>query len=194
MEYCKTKSRTLKFDLISFRKASAKTKLRRLVRRSESIVWAKGCFFEFAHFRETHGKGLKSRIASTLISFIDQTNFRTVSNFPTDFFFLSSFSSANILFPITHSLCLIFLTFPDACWKKLTRTLCVCPPASPNPQFNWGLNILSVKRALFCTPSPLKETHPFFSFLRILTGKKHRQIKLKRLEKGRKWAFGLFVH
>ena len=31
-------------------------------------------------------------------------------------------------------------------------------------------------------------------FLRILTGKKHRQIKLQRLEKVRIWAFGLLVH
>ena len=30
--------------------------------------------------------------------------------------------------------------------------------------------------------------------LRILTGKKHRQIKLQRLEKVRIWAFGLLVH
>ena len=29
--------------------------------------------------------------------------------------------------------------------------------------------------------------------LRILTGKKHRQIKLHRLEKARIWAFGLFT-
>ena len=29
---------------------------------------------------------------------------------------------------------------------------------------------------------------------RILTGKKHRQIKLQRLEKVRIWAFGLLVH
>ena len=35
----------------------------------------------------------------------------------------------------------------------------------------------------------------FFSCLclRILTGKKHRQIKLQRLEKVRIWGFGLFV-
>ena len=31
-------------------------------------------------------------------------------------------------------------------------------------------------------------------YLRILTGKKHRQIKLQRLEKVRIWAFGLLVH
>ena len=30
--------------------------------------------------------------------------------------------------------------------------------------------------------------------LRILTGKKHRQIKLQRLQKVRVWAFGLLVH
>ena len=30
--------------------------------------------------------------------------------------------------------------------------------------------------------------------LRILTGKKHRQIKLQRLEKVRIWAFGLLLH
>ena len=30
--------------------------------------------------------------------------------------------------------------------------------------------------------------------LRILTGKKYRQIKLQRLEKVRIWAFGLLVH
>ena len=30
--------------------------------------------------------------------------------------------------------------------------------------------------------------------LRILIGKKHRQIKLQRLEKVRIWAFGLLVH
>ena len=30
--------------------------------------------------------------------------------------------------------------------------------------------------------------------LRILTGKKHRQIKLQRLEKVRIWVFGLLVH
>ena len=31
------------------------------------------------------------------------------------------------------------------------------------------------------------------SFLRILTGKKHRQIKLQRLQKVQIWAFGLLV-
>ena len=30
--------------------------------------------------------------------------------------------------------------------------------------------------------------------LRILTGKKYRQIKLQRLEKVRIWAFGVLVH
>ena len=30
--------------------------------------------------------------------------------------------------------------------------------------------------------------------LRILTGKKHRQLKLQRSEKVRIWAFGLLVH
>ena len=30
--------------------------------------------------------------------------------------------------------------------------------------------------------------------LTILTGKKHRQIKLQRLRKVRKWAFGTLVH
>ena len=30
--------------------------------------------------------------------------------------------------------------------------------------------------------------------LRILTGKKDRQIKLQRLEKVRTWSFGLLVH
>ena len=34
----------------------------------------------------------------------------------------------------------------------------------------------------------------FWLFLRILTGKKHRQIKLQPLEKVRIWAFGLLVH
>ena len=39
--------------------------------------------------------------------------------------------------------------------------------------------------------------HPekmIISCLRILTGKKHRQIKLQCLEKVRIWAFGLLVH
>ena len=31
-------------------------------------------------------------------------------------------------------------------------------------------------------------------FIRILTGKKHRQIKLQRLQKVRIWAFGPLVH
>ena len=31
-------------------------------------------------------------------------------------------------------------------------------------------------------------------YLRILTGKKQRQIKLQRLEKVRIWAFGLLVY
>ena len=31
------------------------------------------------------------------------------------------------------------------------------------------------------------------NLLRILTGKKHRQIKLHRLQKVQIWAFGLFV-
>ena len=42
-----------------------------------------------------------------------------------------------------------------------------------------------------------KQDHIFIAPLfplRIFTGKKHRQIKLQRLEKVRIWAFGLFVH
>ena len=33
-----------------------------------------------------------------------------------------------------------------------------------------------------------------YLYLRILTGKKYRQIKLQRLQKVRIWAFGSLVH
>lgn len=51
-----TNSRPLKFDLVSFTKTSANTKLRRLVWRSESIAGAKGSFFKFAYLQGTHAK------------------------------------------------------------------------------------------------------------------------------------------
>ena len=47
------------------------------------------------------------------------------------------------------------------------------------------LNIISIKKA---------DLTSIIKSLRILTGKKYRQIKLQRLEKVRIWAFGLLVH
>ena len=36
--------------------------------------------------------------------------------------------------------------------------------------------------------------HEYNAYLRILSGKKHHQIKLQPIQKVRIWAFGLLVH